>query len=404
MEYKKFNFEPEAGFLDSNFYEDTPANPREILQRQHNQTRDFINNIVETLNSDLEGESGIESIKSPEIEGVEGNNAYSQIKDIKKQLNDVVLNQVPDGSIVAKKLANESVTEEKIKDGQITSSKFSSDACAPLSNDTKYINGISSEKYIPISKTGDIHTFKEALCECDLGSLYGKTYENKRYLLSNNYLYYIDLSTGVFDKVSEIYITNGAKYFFDNNGQIYIVSFECVSSVTTLSIYHYNTEYNELILCKEFKIDDYFTSMVDVIYDGEYVYFGLYSNSSSTLKNYDLYRVKTQDLINWGDMEEMYYFQSYNDAVLFFAGDDIVYVNQLLKNKNTDEVIALPDYPFDCDNNLLLYYNRNIVLRDKDTLKPVLITDEIPNKYSFFVHDNVFYRLLGGYVVKTRLF
>ena len=84
MEYKKFKFEPEEGFLDGSFYEDTPSNPREILQRQHNQTRDYINQMVETLNSKTEGASGSESIKSPDIEGVMGENVFEQLKDIKR--------------------------------------------------------------------------------------------------------------------------------------------------------------------------------------------------------------------------------------------------------------------------------------------------------------------------------
>ena len=43
MEFNEFKFDPEEGFLNSDYYEDTPAEPREILQRQHNQTKDFIN-------------------------------------------------------------------------------------------------------------------------------------------------------------------------------------------------------------------------------------------------------------------------------------------------------------------------------------------------------------------------
>ena len=86
MAYNNFSFDPEAGFADTSFYEDTPQNPREILQRQHNQTRDFINSLVNTLNSDVEGSSGSESIMSPEIEGVAGTNVFEQIKDIKRQI------------------------------------------------------------------------------------------------------------------------------------------------------------------------------------------------------------------------------------------------------------------------------------------------------------------------------
>jgi len=89
MAYKKFKFDPEEGFSDSSFYEDTPENPREILQRQHNQTRDYINSVIDTLNSKNEGSSGSESIMSPEIEGVNGDNVFEQIRDIKRQINEV---------------------------------------------------------------------------------------------------------------------------------------------------------------------------------------------------------------------------------------------------------------------------------------------------------------------------
>ena len=47
MEFKKFNFDPPEGFRDSGYYEDTPVNAREVLQRQHDQVKDYINGMAE---------------------------------------------------------------------------------------------------------------------------------------------------------------------------------------------------------------------------------------------------------------------------------------------------------------------------------------------------------------------
>ena len=132
MAFDKFSFDPEGGFLDSGYYEDTPADSREILQRQHNQTRDYINSVVEKLNSKKEGASGSESIASPVIEGLAGDNVFSQIKDMKRQLVNATGGELADGSVDNKKLAEKSVTSGKIAEGNITTEHFSQDATVPL--------------------------------------------------------------------------------------------------------------------------------------------------------------------------------------------------------------------------------------------------------------------------------
>ena len=104
------------------------------------------------------------------------------------------------------------------------------------------------------------------------------------------------------------------------------------------------------------------------------------------------------------NISEFYTFQSFNKGTLFLSGEDLVFNNRIFKNCLTDEVATIEGYPYEGDNNNLLFFNENAILKDKNTGAPTLIVAEIPPEYSFFVHNNILYRALGGYIVKTRLF
>ena len=148
------------GFEDSGFYEDSPSNSREILQRQHNQTRDYINSVVDRLNSKKEGESGSESIASPNIDGISGDNVFSQIKDIKRQLSDATAGTISDGSITSEKIASKAVDGSKISENAIESRHFRADATAPFAADANKLNGIDGKMFEPHLTTGNINVFK----------------------------------------------------------------------------------------------------------------------------------------------------------------------------------------------------------------------------------------------------
>lgn len=413
MEYKKLKFSPEEGFLDSSFYEDTPENSREILQRQHNQTRDFINGIVDRLNCENEGESGLESIKSPQIEGVYGNNGYEQIKDVKRQLNNVVLNEVPDGSITDIKLAEASVTKDKIKDKEITSEKFSDTCVVPCSNDTKHINGIKASDYTPISATGSFDTFKEYVTKTDISSLFGKTHNNIRYVFYNGYMHSLNLLTKEFKRLADIQIDQSMKFFIGKDGKIYFLGFSGGSSSDSyFSIYEYNLEYSELILKNKIKITATpisITHICGVDCDEEFVYIGLMTQSSSTSKNWHfLFKIKFDELETKTEIGEIYAFQDYQSDFFFLAGDDLAWSStsnssRLFKNCDIEEILKLEYKVYAYDNGNLLVYNSNVFLIDKETMEPKIVRTEKSTDISWFMHNGYYYKVISGFIVKSRL-
>ena len=411
MEYKKFKFEPEEGFLDSNFYEDTPSNAREILQRQHNQTRDFINGIVDRLNSENEGESGLESIKSPQIEGVYGNNGYEQIKDVKRQLNNVSLNEVPDGSINNMKLANASVTKDKIKDKEITSEKFSDSCVIPFSNDTKHINGIKASDYAPIRQAGSFDTFKEYVTKTDIYSLYGKTHNNIRYILYNKYMYSLNLLTKEFKKISDIVIDNSYKFFIGKDEKIYLLGYLSESYIGAagitmynryIGIFEYSIEYSELVLKSKIKVagTTVYDQVCDVEFDGENIYVGLIKLSSPVW--HSLYKIKYEEMETLNEVSEIYAFYAPRNDYLFLAGDNLVFNNRIFKNCSTEEVEEIEYVVYGCDSDMMLVKGSNVFAIDKDTLEPEIIRTETTDD-SGFMNNGYYYKIISGLIVKSRL-
>jgi len=411
MEYKKFKFEPEEGFLDSNFYEDTPSNAREILQRQHNQTRDFINGIVDRLNSENEGESGLESIKSPQIEGVYGNNGYEQIKDVKRQLNNVSLNEVPDGSINNMKLANASVTKDKIKDKEITSEKFSDSCVIPFSNDTKHINGIKASDYAPIRQAGSFDTFKEYVTKTDIYSLYGKTHNNIRYILYNKYMYSLNLLTKEFKKISDIVIDNSYKFFIGKDEKIYLAGYLSESYIGAagitmynryIGIFEYSIEYSELVLKSKIKVagTTVYDQVCDVEFDGENIYVGLIKLSNPVW--HSLYKIKYEEMETLNEVSEIYAFYAPRNDYLFFSGDNLVFNNRIFKNCSTEEVEEIEYVVYGYDSDMLLVKGSNVFAIDKDTLEPEIIRTETTDD-SGFMNNGYYYKIISGLIVKSRL-
>ena len=68
--------------------------------------KDSINGIIDSLLSVVEGESGAENIGSAVIDGVTGATVREQLESLKSQLTDIVLDEIPDGTITDAKLSN----------------------------------------------------------------------------------------------------------------------------------------------------------------------------------------------------------------------------------------------------------------------------------------------------------
>jgi len=70
--------------------------------------------INDTLISELEGETASENLGAKAITGVEGANIYAQLNNLKTQLDDLTMGEIPDNSLQTVKLQDDCVTNAKL--------------------------------------------------------------------------------------------------------------------------------------------------------------------------------------------------------------------------------------------------------------------------------------------------
>ncbi len=406
MEYKKFKFDPEDGFLNEDFYEETPENSREILQRQHSQTRDYINLLVDTLNSQEEGKSGSESIKSPSIEGVFGNNVYEQLKDIKKQINESMEGVIPDGSVTEIKLSNEAVTGEKIAKGAVTTENMAEDTVAPYANEVKNINGISKENYLPVSLTGSPSFLKELFARDIPSDLYGKYFNDKRYMFKDNLLYTLQMKSGEFVKASDFKFPDNTRLIPTDGDFIYAYLTKDSDDYIHIHIAKYLKEYDTGEELRDIKV--YSTSrnpkILDIFIMDGYLYIGTVRVTSTKDYNY-IYKIPEEN-IKGGELTVFYSKETDNLSNAFFPVDlDIVLGNMIFKNADTSNIVTLKDYALceDGEGNIFMD-NATLPVIDKNTYLPKCANfNTIRSSYSF-LYKNYIYVLAENYLFRTRLF
>lgn len=407
MEYKKFKFDPEDGFLDGNFYEDTPSDPREILQRQHNQTRDFINGIVDTLNSKTEGTSGSESVKSPDIAGVSGDNVYEQLKDIKRQINESAEAKIPDASVGEEKIKNEAITKAKIKDKEITSEKFKEDAVCPYANEPLHINGKESSYYVPIGNTASLFMFKELVTEEKFSQTYGKNYNGKRYFVKDGYFYTLDLKTGEINKYSETQVGNPDAFAVYSEDVIYYIIFTNLYNKTHLNLYKCETQYEDSILINSFEFHDTSKSSFNFIgmdICGEDMIIA--KGSVGGGKDYNnVYKVSLNELDNKDNFFIYHSFEnSYNNANVISCNNDFIVGNMLFKNGDKDQTREIYANVKSYDGkDLILTVDLNLPIADINTFNPRCAVMPV-NLYNSFLYDGFLYAYIEKYLFKTRIF
>lgn len=410
MAYEKFKFNPEEGFLDGSFYEDTPENPREILQRQHNQTRDYINSLIDTLNSKNEGSSGSESIMSPAIEGVNGENVYEQIKDIKRQMNDSYEAVIPDSSVSSEKIKNGAVTNEKIGDKEITTEKFKEDAVCPFADEVLKINGIASSEYLPLRSMGFFGGLKELVCAEKLESIKGKTVGNIRYIIIDSLLYTLNLDSGEFKKFGEQVLPSDCKFaVLDENTIYYSTYFNDGSGGIYVNVFKYDKEYGEEIRVATVKIFDIFSSTIsfwDIDVNETHFFIGGGVAYRGTYTNY-YYKIPIEELS--GSVTPQIYYSTLADADatdFFLFGNDMFMGDLIFENTNTDNIIRTYSKIKSCDSyGNMLTKSMALPICDRETLLPKCADlYSLRSDIDSFLYENYLYALVEGYLFKTRIF
>lgn len=86
--------------------------------------RQAINTLIDNLFSTVPGNSGAENIGSAPITGVTGSTVYAQITDLKSQLTNIILGQIPDGTITEAKLAFNIATQAEMDAAIIGSTMY----------------------------------------------------------------------------------------------------------------------------------------------------------------------------------------------------------------------------------------------------------------------------------------
>ena len=407
MEFKKFNFSPEEGFCDSSFYGDAPENPRETLQRQHNQTRDYINSLVDAFNCKLEGESGIEKIKSPDIEGVSGDNAFSQIKSLKKQLDNIALKEVPDNSIDESKIKNESVSEEKIKDGSVTTKKLANDTIAPYAAESLGLNGIPSEEYLPNYKASSIGVYKECFGKVNSRYIYdGKTFGNKRYIKDSEIIKSLDLLTGEEEIVATISDTN-FKDFIVKDDELFVFDSVYSSGKYILNIYKFSYEYGLCILEKSISLSGIPSnsySVYKVACNSKYIYL-LMANQNYDLSRYYLYEISISNL-NQTDEIQPLGATSYSDmrSIILACDEDIVlFGDTAVYNRDFENTVKM-DFTADelSGGNIFCEGSTILIRRASDFSPRVIICDNLKGFTGFLWQDYI-YAWIEGYLVRNKI-
>lgn len=123
MAFSRMTFYPEDGLRNKNTYVTTPvseAEARDQVQNVSDQLKNYLNEkLLTELEDTTDGRSGAEIIGSAEIANVAGETIHTQISDVKRQIDDISIGSLSDGVVVTSKLADNSVTKEKLDAGAL---------------------------------------------------------------------------------------------------------------------------------------------------------------------------------------------------------------------------------------------------------------------------------------------
>lgn len=402
MEFKKFAFEPEAGFRDSSYYEDSPSDAREVLQRQHDMTRDYINSLVDALASGKEGESGIEHIGCPEISGLEGNNVYEQLSSLKKQMTDYVGGAIPDGSVEGVKLADGCVKGSKISDGEIEDRHFKENAKIAVAEKAETLDGHKAEEFSPVKLTGVVCGFRERVTSEKITSVKGKTFNNKRYMnQENGKILELDPETGALSEFLDFSDhSRSFRFAFDVNGEMYLAFADRKSDYGYIRIFRYSD--GELLKLTEIKTSKVYTYTYDLL-DMDILNGYLYILTVYYGDNVEIIRLPLNDISSVTEAVPCYTAKEICDDLRIVIKNGNIYCNGRKFEGGSENAVSTF-----CENVLgdgpgnLMLTDGNFVFVSENNLPEATNPGTFSPSQSF-CFGNYLYTLKSGYIFRARI-
>lgn len=92
----------------------TSAQVKADFDSRAEEVRVVLNSLIDQLQSDVDGDSGADSINLTSISGLTGTTVQTVLESLKQQIDDVVLGEIPDGSITPIKLSVDAKKAENI--------------------------------------------------------------------------------------------------------------------------------------------------------------------------------------------------------------------------------------------------------------------------------------------------
>ena len=121
MAFTRMVFTPENGLNNKEHYNTTPVSEEEAraqIQSVSDQLKTYLNDtFLDEMEDYKIGQSGAEKIGSAMIVNVAGETVHAQIADVKRQLDDVSIGSLADGTVATSKLADGAVTKPKLACG-----------------------------------------------------------------------------------------------------------------------------------------------------------------------------------------------------------------------------------------------------------------------------------------------
>lgn len=157
-------------------YEADEAKVRSDMQALFDQIRDALNALAQAIDA-----ANIPFTPIPDV--LSSTNLQDAIEEVQAQIADVVLSQIPDGTITTAKLADGAVTEPKLADDAVTGEKIADGAVGG----SKLADGVVDSTKLaltdggfvvpPLTLTADVHYFdsvedlEEALASAPVGTI-----------------------------------------------------------------------------------------------------------------------------------------------------------------------------------------------------------------------------------------